>query len=418
MLVTGSYHVAAKPFAAIAIWLAMTLAATASASDRKFDARRNCAAMSNAVTSQAAGSSAVFVRSYEPGESESGLPRELASSAFVYDNALAAIALVACGDVNRAVLIGNALSRAVRSDRTFADGRVRNAYRAGPVGEAAPALPGWWDDRQKLWAEDAAQDGSSTGNAGWVILALLTLHQATGDAPFLADAERLMDWVTANASSGAGFRGGFHGYDSQSVALTWISTEHNSDVYAAAAWLHRLTGRAGHADAAAQARRFLDRTFAGDHFLLGTKPDGSLADPGMLALDVQLWPWMAISDAPEQWRSALDFAARHLAASDGFDFNGDRDGMWVEGTAQASLAYRIAGNSDRSEQLLSVLEADRAASGFLNATRAGRVSTGLSIDPTKTVADFFYFKRPHLGATAWAALAAARWNPFTGRRVD
>jgi len=30
---------------------------------------------------------------------------------------------------------------------------------------------------------------------------------------------------------------------------------------------------------------------------------------------------------------------------------------------------------------------------------------------------FTYAHRPHLGATAWAALAAQRWNPFTGRRL-
>jgi hypothetical protein len=163
---------------------------------------------------------------------------------------------------------------------------------------------------------------------------------------------------------------------------------------------------------------FLERAFDADHFRLGTKPDGSLADSGMLALDAQLWPWMAIPDASAQWRSALNFAATHLAVKDGFDFNGDRDGVWVEGTAQASLAYRIAGDPARSAQLLTTLEADRTPSGLLNATREARVSTGLSIDPTKTEADFFYFRRPHLGATAWATLAATAWNPFTGRKVD
>jgi hypothetical protein len=70
--------------------------------------------------------------------------------------------------------------------------------------------------------------------------------------------------------------------------------------------------------------------------------------------------------------------------------------------------------------LLATLEADRTPSGFLNATRGARVSTGLSINPTPTAteADFFYFRRPHLGATAWATLAATAWNPFTGRKVD
>ncbi len=379
---------------------------------------RYCAPLADAVTSQAAGARGVFVRSYEHGEDESRLPTGLASTAFVYDNALAAIALVACGNVTGAAMIGNALSLAVRNDRTFTDGRVRNAYRAGPVGEGAPALPGWWDDKQNIWAEDAAQDGTSTGNVAWAALALLTLHQATKQESFLADAKRLIDWVIANASSGKGFRGGFHGYDPQQVTLTWISTEHNVDVYAAATWLFRLTSDPKYANAASQARQFLQRAFAVDHFLLGTKPDGSLADSRMLALDVQLWPWMAIPDAPAQWRSGLNFAATHLATEDGFDFNGDRDGLWVEGTAQASLAYRIAGDPRRSAQLLMTLEADRTSSGFLNATRGARVSTGLSIDPTRTDADFFYFRRPHLGATAWATLAATAWNPFTGTKVD
>jgi hypothetical protein len=395
----------------------MTCSAAVNASPDSQRARY-CAPLASAVASQAAGSEAAFVRSYGHADDESHLPAGLASTAFVYDNALAAIALVACGDVSNATIIGNALSLAARNDRTFRDSRVRNAYRPGPVSNGPPALPGWWDDQQKIWAEDAAQDGSSTGNVAWAALALLTLHQATKQVSFLADAKRLIDWVIANVSTGRGFRGGFHGYDPQQVRLSWISTEHNVDVYAAAAWLFRLTGERKYADAASEARQFLDRAFDVDHFLLGTKPDGSLADPSMLALDVQLWPWMAIPDAQAQWRSALGFAATHLAVADGFDFNGDRDGLWVEGTAQASLAYRIAGDARRSAQLLATLEADRTPSGFLNATRGARVSTGLSIDPTATEADFFYFRRPHLGTTAWATLAATTWNPFTGRKVD
>src|SRR5439155_11303632 len=159
--------------------------------------------------------------------------------------------------------------------------------------------------------------------------------------------------------------------------------------------------------------QFLERAFDVDHFLLGTKSDGSLADPSMLALDVQLWPWMAIPDAPAAWRSALNFAATHLAVKDGFDFNGDRDGLWVEGTAQASLAYRIAGDPRRSAQLLTTLGADRSPSGFLYATRERRVSTGLSIDPTGTGAEagLFYFMRPQQGAHRWEIVAATAGGP-------
>jgi len=53
----------------------------------------------------------------------------------------------------------------------------------------------------------------------------------------------------------------------------------------------------------------------------------------------------------------------------------------------------------------------------LYATPNERIRTGLAIGPTSKNADFDYFHLPHLGATAWAVLAAAGWNPFTGRRL-
>ena len=376
-----------------------------------------CNGLKSAVAGQLAGTDPVFIRSYQPGLDEAELPDGLKSTAFVYDNALAVIALIACGDLPRAKAIGDALSSAARSDRTFQDGRIRNAYRAGPV-EHPPNLPGWWDGRAKIWAEDPAQNGTSTGNVAWAALALLTLHEAARDGQYLADARRLVDWIIANTSCGDnGFCGGFHGYDPQQVRLAWSSTEHNADVSAATTWLFRLTKQQKYADAAAHARSLIDRAFREDHFLLGTKPDGSAADEGLLALDVQIWPWMACSDAPLPWRRALGFAESHMAVDGGFDFNGDRDGVWVEGTAQVALAYRINGNASAGDQLVRTLEPDKTASGFLNATRSPRLTTGLSIDPTGSIPNFFYYRRPHLGATAWAALAATGWNPFTGQKV-
>jgi hypothetical protein len=127
---------------------------------------------------------------------------------------------------------------------------------------------------------------------------------------------------------------------------------------------------------------------------------------------------MAVPEAPAAWRSALGFAQVHLAVDNGFDFNGDRDGVWIEGTAQAALAYRISGNTTQRDRLLAGLKADQTQSGLLNASRAARLTTGLSIDPTGTVPDFFYYRRPHLGATAWAVLAETGWNPFTGERMQ
>ena len=114
------------------------------------------------------------------------------------------------------------------------------------------------------------------------------------------------------------------------------------------------------------------------------------------------WPWMAVAEAPAVWRSALGFAQTHLSVDNGFDFNGDGDGVWVEGTAQAALAYRFSGNATQRDRLLAGLKGDRTQSGLLNASRTARLTTGLSIDPagSTTVPDFFYYRRPHLGATA------------------
>ncbi|NOJ41825.1 hypothetical protein [Bradyrhizobium australiense] len=404
---------------ALAMVLCAAVLGSSSAASRQAEkAGAFCAGLDKAVAPLVGDADAVFIRSYAPGTDEASLPSGIASTAFVYDNALAVIALIACGNMAAAKPIGNALSRAARNDRTFNDGRIRNAYRAGPVGNGAPNLPGWWDERAKIWAEDAAQDGTATGNVAWAALALLTLHQATHDPQYLADAKGLIDWIIVATACDEGFCGGFHGYDPQQVKLTWMSTEHNVDVSAAANWLFRLTGEPKYADAARQARQLVNRAFRGDHFLLGTKPDGNLADEGLLALDVQLWPWMAAPDAPAVWRNALGFAQTHLAVDGGFDFNGDRDGLWIEGTAQAALAYRIAGDAAQSNRLLTGLKADQTRSGLLNAARTARLTTGLSIDPTGTVPDFFYYRRPHLGATAWAALAETGWNPFTGERIQ
>jgi hypothetical protein len=97
------------------------------------------------VHAQSGNADAVFIRSFAPGDFETQLPPTLASTAFTYDNAVAAIALIACNDLSDALKIGRALSRASHSDRAFHDGRIRNTYRAGPAEDKTPMPPGWWD---------------------------------------------------------------------------------------------------------------------------------------------------------------------------------------------------------------------------------------------------------------------------------
>ena len=381
---------------------------------------RFCAGLSDAVREVRPADRPVFVRSYRPGPDEAELPPPLRSSAFVYDNALAAIALVACGKVDDAVRIGDALVAAAANDRTFRDGRLRNAYRAGAVAQGEKALlPGWWDEAAALWAEDQYQDGSATGNLAWGALALLTLHEAKGTPMYLDAAGGLLRWIEAHtkAPDRIGFTGGVDGFDPKQTRLNWASTEHNVDIAAAAEWHDRITGSEAFTATARSARSFVARSFLKEPgcFVLGTEPGGALAGPSHLALDTQLWP-LLLSGAPKAWRPALACAEERLSVPGGFDFDNDRDGLWVEGTAQAALLYRHFGDRKRSAELLDGLKQDLSPSGWLFATRSDRLTTGLKIGPQSVEPDFFYFRRPHLGATAWAAIAASGWNPFTGKR--
>jgi hypothetical protein len=377
-----------------------------------------CRALARPVDETAPGAEPLFLASYRPGPGEAAVPEPLRTSAFAYDNALAVSALLACGDAARARRIGEAFLIAIDQDRTFRDGRVRNAYRAGPVRPASPVLlPGWWDAAAALWAEDRYQDGTATGNVAWAGLALMALHDATGEARFRDGASRLAAWIRAQAADGPrpGFTGGRDGYDPEQTALAWKSTEHNLDVAALGVWL----GGPSDLAMAASARAFVTSAFdpAAGCFRMGTTPDGGMQGPDVLALDTQLWPLLAIRDAPAPWWRALACAEARLAVPGGFDFNDDRDGLWVEGTAQAALAYRAAGRPETAAGLLASAAAERDASGWLYATREPQVTTGLMIGPQSASADFLYYRRPHLGATAWAALAALGSNPFTGRSV-
>ena len=355
----------------------------------------------------------VLLRSYDHergvGESDE-LP--LHTAAFAYDNALAAIALLACDKQPEALRIGEALRLAAMSDK-----RLRNAYRAGAVVDKA--LPnGWWDAKQNRWVEDAYQMGSATGNVAWTGLAMLTLYDATKETKWRDASAKLAQWIVDNTrdSHGAGgFSGGVIGFDAQPQKLTWKSTEHNIDLVALFDGLARAGAPGAWKSQADHARRFVQAQWdaASGHFWVGSLPDGVTPNRDISGLDAQLWAQL-LPDAPQEWRRAIEYVEREHAVAGGFDFNADRDGLWLEGTAQAALVYRKLGREDGANKLFAAIVSQVAAGGFVYATREPRITTGLALGADSTSADFYYYRRPHLGATAWAALAALNRNPFVG----
>jgi hypothetical protein len=370
---------------------------------------RACAALSARVGAFPGGGP-VFLRSYDA-ESGKGEPSEpaLRTAAFTYDNAVATIALLACGESSAALRVGEALRCAA-----LASPRLRNAYRAGAVDDDKPLPNGWWDASASRWAEDAYQDGSATGNIAWAALALLALHDTTHDARWSAAAAQLGRQALSIASdaSADGFFGGVEGFDAAPVRLRWKSTEHNIDLVAVFERLDRARQPGEWHAAAASARRFVAAQWEPEQgrFWTGTLPDGT-TNRATSALDVQLWSQL-LRDAPHEWQRAVVYAEREHGVDGGFDFDADRDGTWLEGTAQAALVYRVLERERSAQPLLATIAANFSDGGLVYATREPRVSTGLAANAKSRSADFFYFRRPHLAATAWAALAARNRNPF------
>lgn len=373
---------------------------------RQLVAQRACTAL--AAHAGAADGPPEFIGSYTF-EDPKAFP-QLQTAAFTYDNALTVVALIACDKLPQAIRVGEALRVAAMRDP-----RLRNGYRAGVV--AGAALPsGWRDPATGRWFEDHYQMGTATGNVAWVGLAMLALDAATGDHRWRTAAIRLGQWIatnTRNLSSAGGFTGGVSGFDSSEAKIRWESTEHNIDAVALFTWLASVDSAHEWAGDAATARRFVSSQWDDKpgYFLIGTLPSGA-ENTGASALDVQVWSLLLPNPARE-WRRALDYAEAHYHVDGGFAFGDALGGVWLEGTAQAALAYRHLGMDHKADALFATIAGQFSATGYVYATNRPELRTSPASSAGNSGPGFYYFRLPHLGATAWAALAAQGWNPFT-----
>ena len=347
-----------------------------------------------------------LLQSYDVSGTADAFAQTQAGCAYVYDNAVAALALLAAGDPAGARKIGDALRHAQAHDRFWQDGRLRNAYRAGPApAQGAYPLPGWWDAAAQLWTEDGYQVGTATGNVAWAMLLWIALGPDYRPA-----AERAADWVERQLRTPRGYAGGVLGFEPTPQRLTWVSTEHNIDLAAAFTAMGRPA-------ATAHARSLVTSMWqpGEGRFATGLTPDGQVNLHS--AVDANLWPLLAAGAAPE-WAHALDWvlARQGLPADgppalmDGVDFDTDRDGIWLEGTAITALAAARAGRP--AARLLATLRAHTAPGGLIYACTTPTLTTGLSTGLDAHAPDFLYYRRPHLAPTAWAALALLGANPF------
>ncbi len=284
----------------------------------------------------------------------------LMTAAFVYDNALAMLAYLAnptVSNVRRARLIGDAFLWVQANDEAFTDGRVRQAYAAGPMQfyGGSPAFPGLRrEDGKAAFLWPFGFGGSSTGDMAWTALALAQLYVDTRIRKYLDGAVALGLWIAGKESPYA--HGGYHG-GLQSDGVTpqrWTSTEHNIDVYALFTILAKLTRDrrwTARADvAAAFVREMWNR---GDQYLwtgtLGGNPgeDPNLINTGNVPEDVQTWAVLGMGD--RRYDPTIDWVTANLWNTDGGTASQLPPGVQISGVTYSSQAKLITGTISGSD---------------------------------------------------------------------
>jgi hypothetical protein len=361
-------------------------------------------------------------RSFEPANGGSALHPALENTGFTYDNALAMMALYGCQRKAEARRVADALVVALETDRHYHDGRLRNAYRSGPVipGKEGMLLPGYWSTASNSWIEDGYQVGTATGSTAWGALALLMAYEQTDQQAYLDAARKIMDWIHRSTADpkNVGYLGGFFGHEPTPERMTWKSTEHNLDVYAADSWLAQIDAGGDWAHQGDSAFQFLKAMWndAEGRFYIGSAPDSNAPNVAMSGLDAELWPLIAVPDFKSKADRVMEWTDLNHGVQGGYDFNSDRDGVWLEGTAQAALVLSLTGHPDKAEPLFTTIAAQMAPGGLVYATENEQLTTGLQVGPNSAPGDFKYYRLPHIGATGWAVLAALKINPFVGRK--
>lgn len=380
----------------------------------------------------------------------------LFSTAFVYDNALAIFAYLTRGDRNalrRATALGDALRFAQDHDPHYDDGRLRQAYNAGPYTfyDGTPQPDGLVRaDGTANMGTQFGFTGTAVGDMAWAGLALAALAERTGVPRFRRAAVRIGEWIERNARAEGPLGGYSFGVGAGGAKPLNTATEHNIDLVAFFGRLGTLTGDSVWWERRQIARRFVTQMWdpARELFFTGTD-NGVDINRSPVPADAQTWSRLALR--LPAYRGSLEWAASNLGVTDraggtnsavpagqsyaGITFSTAgpaadeslpiapgqpapcRQGVWFEGTAHLALALRVRGGGQLADRLLASLEKaqDRLGAGQTIGGKALPAGSGIvaASSPIDTGFGFGYYPYRHVGATAWYLLARARSNPLS-----
>lgn len=261
---------------------------------------------------------------------------------YTYDQAVTVVAFIVRGDTARARQLLEKLQSLQGTDGSWFTG----FDGAGTV-----------SDGSQKWL----------GPMMWVDIAAAFYKKVTGSTQFDVMAKKNLDYALKTQAPHGGLILG-QGY----------STEENCDAYAALMAF-------GYTAQAAKVASFLNLQWNASQkrFNVGEVPP----DPAVF-LDPQTWGIQALGSAgPAEAPKALDFVIARMRCTksdtnnrftvDGFDFNEDKDDVWLEGTAQmASAFYTVGRPADGDHFLQEVAKSQNANGGIPYSVRGGTAETG------------------------------------------
>ena len=369
----------------------------------------------------------LFLPSYEP-VSPDKAGSFINSFSYSYDMAMTVLALAYAGKTEQAEIVTDALLFALENDRKFSvtERGVRNGYASGsPV-----SFPGWYaetgkapfaklagtfDLAENIWKEDFYSDSHATGNNAWVLLAFLKMYDTTRDHKYLDAAFRLATYLqTLKDDVNGGFTGGWDGFDNAQTKATYVSTEHNIDLYSAFMQLGNIvkkndeTVAESYYAAAEHAKNFVFKMYHAEEgfFYTGTMNDGISINNTIYPLDANTWAIQSFYNEPgfDAEKVMLYIENNFRDPASGFYKFSDKTptGYWTEGSYQKIVSDHVLGHTDKYQTQLGQLNAEAKPDGSITAANIDGLKTGFYIADGS---EWIYDHRVSVGATAWKALA-------------